>query len=171
LVFISNVKSLPDLHNGPAVIVTNAKIALSIANQDIAVITFKDARFAQALIKKAYSDYDSADSYWGAIHPNSVIDSTARLGAGVRVGPNTVIGADVEVGDDTHIRSNCVIEHSVTIGQNCVINNLVNIGYFCTIGSRVIIRPRAIIGNESFAFGQDELGRYHRARLRSTFAT
>jgi len=162
LVFISDVKDLPDLSNAPAVIVTNDEIAASIEQSGLCVIVVESVRLAQAFIKQEYADYDTRDSHWGMIHPSAIIHESAKLSDGVRVGPNTVIGPDVKVGTGTHIRSNCVIEHSVIIGENCVINNLVNIGYLCTIGNRVIIRPGVIIGNEGFGFAQDRQRRYHR---------
>ncbi|MFT6098618.1 MAG: UDP-3-O-[3-hydroxymyristoyl] glucosamine N-acyltransferase [Arenicella sp.] len=169
LIFISDAAASLALNNAmdssnsaPAVVVTNVDVATSIDNHCLCVITVKNVRFAQAVIKQAYADYDSADSHWGMIHPGALIHPSAKLAKGVRVGPNTVIGPDVEIGTDTHIRSNCVIEHSVMIGENCVINNLVNIGYLSVVGNRVIIRSGAIIGNEGFGFGQDQHGRYHR---------
>lgn len=169
LIFISDAaallalnKAMDSSNSAPAVVVTNADVSALIDNHGLCVITVKNVRFAQAVIKQAYADYDSADSHWGMIHPSALIHPSAKLAKGVRVGPNTVIGPDVEIGIDTHIRSNCVIEHSVMIGENCVINNLVNIGYLSVVGNRVIIRPGAIIGNEGFGFGQDQHGRYHR---------
>lgn len=166
MVFISDAKTSSDLFEsqaeGPAVIVTDADIALRIEREGVCVIVVNNVRLAQSLIKQEYFDYDARDSHWGQVHSSAVIHPNAKLHSSVRVGPNTVIGPDVEVGQDTHIRSNCVIEHGVKIGQNCVVNNLVNIGYLCVIGDRVIIRPGAVIGNEGFGFAQDEQSRYHR---------
>jgi UDP-3-O-[3-hydroxymyristoyl] glucosamine N-acyltransferase len=162
MVFISELRSLPNLNYGPAVIVTDAEIAPLINSDSVCVITVKNVRLAQALIKQHYSDYDSRDSHWSEIHPSALVHPKAILHDGVRVGPNSVIGPDVIVGSGTHIRSNCVIEHGVTIGRNCVINSLVNVGYLSVIGDRVIIRPGAIIGNEGFGFAQDEKMHYHR---------
>jgi len=162
MVFIDDTKSLPDLSNGPAVIVANADVSSLIEDMDVCVIVVNNVRLAQALIKQEYADYDTRDRHWGMIHSSAVVHPSAKLKEGVRVGPNTVIGADVKIGSGTHIRSNCVIEHGVTIGENCVINNLVNISYRCRIGDRVVVRPGAIIGNEGFGFAQDDQRRYHR---------
>jgi len=43
------------------------------------------------------------------IHPTAIIDSSARIGAGVEIGPYCVIGADVTLGDE------CVLANHVTI--------------------------------------------------------
>ncbi len=162
MVFISDAKDLDKLDESPAAIVTSEELASLIVNDKSCVIIVRNVRLAQALIKQVYSDYDSSDQHWGAIHPSALIHPSAHLGEGVRVGPNSVIGPDSNIGAGTHIRSNCVIEHNVSIGENCVVNNLVNIGYLSIIGNRVIIRPGAIIGNEGFGFAQDERRRYHR---------
>jgi UDP-N-acetylglucosamine acyltransferase len=52
------------------------------------------------------------------IHPSAVIDSTARIGEGVTVGPHTVIGANVRVGAGTTIGNGVTIFKNVTIGEN-----------------------------------------------------
>ena len=161
LIFVSDTKSI-DLSRSPklAVLVTSTKIAESINDDSLCVITVDDVRLAQALIKQHYFDYDASDSEWDSIHPSSVIHHSATLGNNVRVGANTVIGQDVVIGENTIIRANSVIEHGVEIGSDTIVNSLVNIG--CRIGSRVILRPGVIIGNEGFGFAQDKSKRYHR---------
>ena len=37
------------------------------------------------------------------IHPTAIVDPRAKLAAGVRVGPFTVIDGDVEVGEGTKV--------------------------------------------------------------------
>ncbi|MEZ5385690.1 MAG: hypothetical protein R3F13_09245 [Prosthecobacter sp.] len=44
-----------------------------------------------------------------SIHPTAIIDSTAKIGANVHIGPYCIIGADVEIG------SGCWLQHHVTI--------------------------------------------------------
>ena len=44
-----------------------------------------------------------------SIHPSSVVDPTARLGAGVRIGPFCVIGPDVTLGDGVEVKSHAVV--------------------------------------------------------------
>lgn len=50
------------------------------------------------------------------IHPSAIIHESARLGAGVSVGPWTTIGANVEIGEDTWVGSHVVIEGPTSIG-------------------------------------------------------
>ena len=52
------------------------------------------------------------------IHPSALVDSTARLGTGVRIGAFTSIGAGVEIGDGTVIGSHCSITGPTRIGRD-----------------------------------------------------
>lgn len=62
------------------------------------------------------------------IHSTAIIDSTAKLGSGVTVGPYTVIGKDVTVGDDTAIGPHVVIGDRTTIGRGCKVFQFASIG-------------------------------------------
>ena len=50
------------------------------------------------------------------IHPTAIIHSGARLGAGVSVGPYSIIGEHVEIGDNTRIGPHVVISGHTRIG-------------------------------------------------------
>ncbi len=62
------------------------------------------------------------------IHPTAIIDPSAKLGAGVSVGPYSVIGADVEIGDNTWIGPHVVIYGPTTIGADNKIHQFASIG-------------------------------------------
>jgi UDP-N-acetylglucosamine acyltransferase len=51
------------------------------------------------------------------IHPTAVIDRTAELGDGVRIGPYAVVGPDVIIGDETYIGAHAHIEGPARIGS------------------------------------------------------
>lgn len=50
------------------------------------------------------------------IHPTAIVDPTARLGAGVRIGAHSVVGADVELGDGVELGHHVVLEARVVLG-------------------------------------------------------
>ena len=62
------------------------------------------------------------------IHPGAVIDSKARIGQDVEIGPFCVIGPDVEIGDRTRLRSHVVIDGFTTIGPDCDVYPFVSLG-------------------------------------------
>ena len=52
------------------------------------------------------------------IHPTAVIDPSAKLADGVRVGAFTLIGADVEIGENTEIGPHCSVHGPTRIGRD-----------------------------------------------------
>lgn len=62
------------------------------------------------------------------IHPTAIIDPSAKLSAGVSVGPYSVIGADVEIGDNTWIGPHVVINGPTAIGADNKIHQFASIG-------------------------------------------
>jgi len=62
------------------------------------------------------------------IHPTAVIDSSARLEAGVEVGPFVVIGPDVEIGAGTRVGPHAVIRGPTRIGRDNRIFQFASVG-------------------------------------------
>lgn len=62
------------------------------------------------------------------IHPTSVVDSKARLGKGVIVGPYCCIGPDAVLEDDVHLLSHVVIDGRTTVGARCKIYPFATLG-------------------------------------------
>jgi len=62
------------------------------------------------------------------IHATALVDSGARIGANVEIGPYSIIGADVEIGDNTVIGSHVVIKGHTRIGREN------RIFQFCSLG-------------------------------------
>ena len=62
------------------------------------------------------------------VHPSAIVDSKAKLGANVTVGPYTVIDGEVEVGEGTVIGAHNVITGRTRIGRDN------RIFHFCSIG-------------------------------------
>ncbi|MBM3551148.1 MAG: acyl-ACP--UDP-N-acetylglucosamine O-acyltransferase [Alphaproteobacteria bacterium] len=63
-----------------------------------------------------------------SVHPSSVVEDGARLGAGVVVGPFCHIGAFVEIGDGARLRSHVVVGGRTRIGARAKIYPFAAIG-------------------------------------------
>lgn len=63
-----------------------------------------------------------------SIDARAVIDSTARIGENVTIGPFTIIGRDVEIGDDTWIGPHVIINGRTRIGRENKIFQFSSIG-------------------------------------------
>jgi UDP-N-acetylglucosamine acyltransferase len=53
------------------------------------------------------------------VHATAIVDQTVQLGAGVTVGPYSILQGRVVIGDETRIDSHVVIKDSTTIGARC----------------------------------------------------
>ena len=62
------------------------------------------------------------------IHPTAIIESGARLGRNVEVGPYAYIGPEVRIGDECVIGHGCHIEGRVTMGRNNMLSAYVVLG-------------------------------------------
>lgn len=65
------------------------------------------------------------------IHPQAIVDSKARLGTDVEVGPWTYIGPDVEIGDGTVIGPHVVLRGPTKIGKDNKIFQFASVGEDC----------------------------------------
>ena len=61
------------------------------------------------------------------IHNTAIIDSKAKLGKNVQVGPYSVIGPNVEIGENTVIQSHVNISGNTKIGKGNKIYPFVSI--------------------------------------------
>lgn len=62
------------------------------------------------------------------IHPSSIVEDGASIGANVRIGPFCCIGANVEIGEGTELKSHIVINGHTKIGRDNVIFQFASIG-------------------------------------------
>lgn len=65
------------------------------------------------------------------IHKTAIIDPSAQLGEGVKVGPYSIIGADVVLGDGCEIGPHVVIKGPSTLGKNNKIFQFASVGEDC----------------------------------------
>jgi UDP-N-acetylglucosamine acyltransferase len=63
-----------------------------------------------------------------AVHPSAIVDRSAKLGAGVSVGPYSVIGPKVEIGAESWIGAHVVLDGRVRIGKGNRIFHFASIG-------------------------------------------
>src|SRR4051794_39931979 len=92
------------------------------------------------------------------IDPSAVMDPTAEIAAGVRVGPLCSIGPGAKIGSGTTLVAGVHLGAGVEIGSACVLFGGVCVGDRVRIGSRVIVKANASIGNDGFSFQTIEPG-------------
>jgi UDP-N-acetylglucosamine acyltransferase len=65
----------------------------------------------------------------GNVHATAVVESGARLGEGVRIGPFCVVGSEVSLGDGVELLSHVVVAGRTTIGARTKLFPFASIGH------------------------------------------
>jgi UDP-N-acetylglucosamine acyltransferase len=83
------------------------------------------------------------------IHPSAVVDSTAKIGDEVDIGPDSVIQKDVWVGAGTKIGARVVIGEGTRIGKNCRVLEFAKIGELAEGSLRKRRKICLVMGDEN----------------------
>lgn len=86
------------------------------------------------------------------VHPQSLVDPTARLGQDVNIYPFAVVGPESVIGHRVDIRQGAFIGARCRLGDDVVIYPNVTIYDETVIGHRVIIHSGAVIGSDGFGY-------------------
>lgn len=89
------------------------------------------------------------------IESSAQISGTARIAAGVSIGPFSCVGDESDIGAGTQIASGVTIGDGVKIGENCVLHTNVTIEGGCSIGDSVILHAGVVIGADGFGYVRD----------------
>ncbi len=95
------------------------------------------------------------------IHSSAIIAESARIAAGVSVGPYAVIEDDVHIGAGTEIGAFCFIGSNSIIGEACRFYPRVTLYAGSRIENRVILHSGAVIGSDGFGY-VSENGKYRK---------
>lgn len=126
-----------------------------------AAIVAPRPRIAMAHVTRAL---DPGPVIAAGIHPSSVIDPTARIGAGAAIGPFVVIGPGAEIGARARIASHVSIAEGARIGDDALILQGARVGARVIIGDRVILQPGCVIGGDGFSFVTPETSQVETTR-------
>ncbi len=135
-----------------------SKACAAIVNENIAIepgdnkafIKVKNADLAMSQILEMFAP--SAPVFSINIHPKAVVDETAVLANGVKIGAGCYIGPFVKISENTIIYPNVTILDHSTIGKNSIIWSGVVVRERCHIGNDCIVHPNATIGADGFGF-------------------
>ena len=105
---------------------------------------------------KASRLFETSSASPGEIHSSAVIDSSARIGKQVSIGPNAVVEANVRIGDHSIIGANTVIGKNSCVGENALLYSNVTLYHDVTVGTNAIIHAGVVIGSDGFGFARDD---------------
>lgn len=86
------------------------------------------------------------------VHATAVVHETARLGAGVHVGPGAVVERDVTLGDGVVIHANAYVGPRCALGPGCVIHPTAVLREDVILGARVLVRSGSVLGSEGYGY-------------------
>lgn len=85
----------------------------------------------------------------------AVVSDSARIGADVTIGPQSVIETGAEIGAGVIIGPGCHVAAGAKIGAGSRLYAHVSIGERCVLGERCIVQPGAVIGSDGFGYARD----------------
>jgi UDP-3-O-[3-hydroxymyristoyl] glucosamine N-acyltransferase len=86
------------------------------------------------------------------IHPSAVVDPSARLAAGVAVGPLAVVGERADIGERAAIHAHAVVGAGARIGPDTILYPGAVIYDGVELGARCIVHSSAVIGADGYGF-------------------
>ena len=139
----------------------NSNACVAIVNEDISIepgenrafIKVKNADLAMSQVLALFAP--PTPLFETNIHITAIVDETAQIGNGVRIGAGCYIGPKVQLGENVTIYPNATILDECTIGKNTTIWSGAVIRERCHIGNNCIIHPNATIGADGFGFRPD----------------
>lgn len=95
------------------------------------------------------------------VHPSAIVDSSAKLGRDVSIGPCVVIDPGATIGDRCVLHAGATVGAGSSLGEDCELLSNVVVGERCRLGHRVVIHPNSCIGGDGFGYYFDQ-GRHHK---------
>ena len=110
----------------------------------------------QLAIAKILGEFTPKFKYMSGVSENAYVNSKAKIGKNVTIGPFSVIETGVIIGDNSIIGSHTVIDQKTIIGRNCNIFSNIHIYHGTNIGNNAIIHSGTVIGSDGFGFVTDK---------------
>lgn len=85
--------------------------------------------------------------YDGLIHDTAIVDTSAKIGANVSVGPYCIVGENVTIGDNSTLESHVVVRRDTTIGKDNHFYQFCSIGEDCQDKKYAGEPTKLVIGN------------------------
>lgn len=172
---ITGVAGIEDARAGELTFLANQKYRGALGTtRASAVLIARDAgpvRVAALRSENPYLDFARAIELFYAppefkpgIHPTAVVAKTARLGAGVHVGPHCFVDEDVEIGARAVLHSFVTIYRGARIGDDFFAHSHACVREGCSVGNRVLLQNGVVVGSDGYGFAKQADGRWYKMR-------
>ena len=149
LSFLANPKYEHYLYDTKSSIVLVNKSFVPSAKVNATMIKVENAYEAFASLLRLV---DQSRPRKKGIHPTAIIETSAKVGSDVYIGPYSYIGENCLIGDGCSVYPQVYIGDNTMLGNNCTINPGVKIYHDCVIGEGCIIHAGSVIGSDGFGF-------------------
>ena len=164
------ITGVSEIHNGRESTITflgNLKYKKYLQTTDASAVVVSEASLLdnkpgiihhnpQLAIAKILGEFTPKLQYTSGVNETAYVDSKAKIGKNVTIGPFSVIEAGVIIGDHSNIGSHTVIDQKTSIGKNCKIFSNIHIYHGTNIGDNAIIHSGTVIGSDGFGFVTDQ---------------
>ncbi|MEL6210493.1 MAG: UDP-3-O-(3-hydroxymyristoyl)glucosamine N-acyltransferase, partial [Pseudomonadota bacterium] len=137
-----------------AVILAESDLVYRPASMVAIVVSNASIGFARAAQRLSPRPPQPAEG----VHSSAVVEGSARLEAGVAVGPLAYVGPRAVIGARAVLHAGAQVEQGATIGPDSIVYNRAVIRHGCRIGARCIVHPGAVIGADGFGFAGGTTG-------------
>jgi UDP-3-O-[3-hydroxymyristoyl] glucosamine N-acyltransferase len=153
--FLANPRYTAKVNTTRAAAVYLAEGALT--DRTIVVLRSQDPYLAYT---RALRLFHPEPTFAGLVHESAVIDSSSTVAGTARISAGVVIGPSCQIADGVHIYPNVTIYENVVVGKNSIIHSGVVLRERSQLGERVIIHNNVVVGCDGFGYAKDEQRRW-----------
>lgn len=150
ITFIGSVKYINQWKSSKASIAIVDETLTVEAGENRALIKVKNADLAMAKLLEIFNP--EPPQFETDIHPTAVIDKTATIGEGCKIGANCYIGKNTTLGNGVILYPNVTIFDETKVGNNCIIWSGTVIRERCEVGNNCIFHSNVSIGADGFGY-------------------
>ena len=171
---VNTIAKIEEGHEGALSFLANPKYEHFIytTNSSIVLVnkTFVPSEKIKATlirVENAYESFasllrlvDQARPRKTGIHSTAVIESSAKIGSDVYLGPYSYVGENAVIGDGCSVYPHVYIGDNTRVGNKCILYPGVKVYHECLLGNGCIIHAGSVIGSDGFGFAPQSENEY-----------
>jgi len=171
---VNTIAKIEEGHEGALSFLANPKYEHFIYTTDSSIVlvnkTFVPSEKIKATlirVENAYESFasllrlvDQARPRKTGIHSTAVIESSAKIGSDVYLGPYSYVGENAVIGDGCSVYPHVYIGDNTRVGNKCILYPGVKVYHECLLGNGCIIHAGSVIGSDGFGFAPQSENEY-----------
>lgn len=149
--FLENAKSLKNADKTRAGVLI---VPVGITLENRPTITVRDPLAAFTLVVRKFRGLN--DTRKPGIHPQAVIDPSAKIGAECEIHPFAVVGPNAVLGDRCTLHPHTVVGEGCELGEDVTLHSGAVLYPRTKLGNRVTIHAHGVIGADGFGYRNEK---------------